>query len=377
MSLFSLTGQVNATTYVLPSQGDVIGQVQYASAKASESLQNIARRYDVGFDEIKAANPGIDPLSLQEGERIVIPSRYILPKGPREGIVINLAEKRLYHYTRPLMGPPLVSTYPVSIGQDGKTSLLGTYKITKRVRKPSWTVPASTRQENPSLPAIMPSGPDNPLGEYAMELNAPGCLIHGTNKPYTIGMNVSLGCVRLYPEDIAVLAHRSIKDSPVRIVNEAFKSGYMNGALYFEIHKPEASGDLNLAALVNKVTAIIPQQLWRDDWERVRLAGKEATGVAIPIARLHSKPQQPRSWMLQLASFKNYSSARSLMLQLEELDLPVTTSGCETGKCKALAGPFTDLEYMKEISKRIKWITRIKTITIPYQPEDEPLRELG
>jgi len=376
LALLGLAGPVSATTYVLPSKGDVIGQVQYTRAKSSENLLQIARRYDVGIEAIKVANPGVDPKSPKQGERIVIPSRHILPKGPREGIVINLAEKRLYHYTRPVMGPPLVSTYPISLGREGRLSL-GKYKITQRVRKPSWTVPASARQANPRLPEIMPSGPDNPLGEYAMTLDLPDCLIHGTNKPFSIGMNVSRGCVRLYPEDIAVLAHRTLKDSSVRVVNDAFKTGYKHGALYFEIHKPRSAGNLNLAALVNKVTALVPQQLWRDDWQRVRLTAEQASGVATPVAQVFPKSKQSRRWMLQLATFKHYSSARKLMLQLEELDMPVTTRGCETGnKCRVLAGPFTDTDYMKEMSKRIKWITRIKAVTIPYQPEDDVLQKV-
>ncbi len=376
LCLLIVIGPAKATSYVLPSKDDVIGQVQYARAKATETLLGIARRYDVGFDAIKAANPGLDPKRLQQGQRIVIPSRHILPKGPRKGIVINTAEQRLYHYTRPEEGPALVNTYPVSIGRDGGSKILGNYMITQRMRKPSWEVPASLRR-NTGLPAIVPPGSKNPLGEYAMKLDVPGFLIHGTNKPNSIGTKVSRGGVRLYPEDIAILVHRTVKDTPVRIVNEPFKYGYKNGVLYFEIHKPESAGKLNLAALVNKVTAIIPDQLWMDGWQRVKAVGERASGVAEPVEQLRSRSKYPRRWMLQLATYKHYSTARKLMLQLEELDLPVTTKGCESGKCKVLAGPFTDRGYMKEQAKKIKWITRIKALTVPYQSDNDLSQELG
>jgi len=372
LCLLATAGSASAATYVLPSQGDdVIGQVQYTRAKSSETLQHIARRYDVGYEAIKAANPGVNPGLLQQGQRIVIPSRHILPRGAREGIVINIAGKRLYHYTHPEQGPALVSTYPISIGRDGGLRLQGSYKVTQRVRKPSWEVPASAREANPRLPRIVPPGPKNPLGEYAVMLDAPGLMIHGTNAPNSIGKKVSRGGVRLYPEDIAILVHRTAKGTPVRVVNESFKYGYKNGALYFEIHKPESAGNLNLAALVNKVTALIPDQLWVDGWRRVRTVGERASGFAEPIEQLRPTSKYPRRWMLQLAMYKNYSTARKLMLQLEELDLPVTTTGCETGKCKVLAGPFTDRDYMKEQAKKIKWITRIKAFNVPYQPESD------
>ncbi len=376
LCLLAVVGSASATTYVLPGKGDdVVGQVQYARAKASDTLLRLARRYDVGYEAIKAANPAVDPKLLKQGQRIVIPSRHILPKGAREGIVINIAEQRLYHYTRPEEGPALVSTYPVSIGRDAGSRLVGSYKVTQRMRKPSWEVPASVRKTNSRLPAIVPPGSKNPLGEYAMKLDVPGLMIHGTNEPNSIGTTVSRGGVRLYPEDIAILVHRSMKDTPVRFVNETFKSGYKNGALYFEIHKPASAGNLNLAALVNKVTAIIPDQLWIDGWQRVKSVGERATGFAEPIEQLRSTSKYPRRWMLQLATYKNYSTARKLMLQLEELDLPVTTSGCETGKCKVLAGPFTDHNYMKEQSKKIKWITRIKAFKVPYQADDDLKQE--
>lgn len=365
-----------ALTYVLPERDDVIGQVQFARAQASDTLLKLARQYDVGYAQIKAANPGIDPQHLQEGQRIVIPTRFVLPRGARKGIVVNIAEQRLYHYSYPEEGPPLVSTYPLSLGPEGQARS-GHFHIEQRLRKPSWTVPAAVRAANSALPAVMPPGPKNPLGEYGLMLDGGGYMIHGTNQPYSIGMPVSRGSIRLYPEDMAVLVHRVNKDTPVRIINDPFKYGYRDGMLYFEIHKPEGvSSGLNLAALVNKVTAIIPTTLWSADWQRIRITGEQADGIATPVAQLGTAPSHSRQWRLQLASFSHYAQARKLMLQLEELGVPVTTE-CDAGKCRVMAGPFHEVAYMRDLAKRIKWITRIKSITRPYQPQQDTLPPLG
>lgn len=376
-ALFSVAGQAYAMTYVLPAKGDVIGQVQYASAKSTDTLKKLARLYDVGISQIKAANPDIVSNKLKAGQRVVIPSRHILPKGPREGIVINIAEQRLYYYSRPEEGPALVSTYPISVGPEGK-SRLGNYKVEKRLRKPSWNVPISLRAANSRLPEVMPPGPKNPLGEYGMSLDGGGYMIHGTNEPYSIGTKVSRGSIRLYPEDIAVLVRRTEKGVPVRIVNESFKYGYKNGALYFEIHKPPGvKGDINLAALVNLVTKIIPDQLWADGWQKIRMTGEQASGIATPISMVRGKTKYPKRWRLRLATYKSYTTARKFMLQLEELGVPVSVEGCERGKCVMYAGPFTDYTYMKNLAKRMKWITRVKSVIVPYNPKDNIKTELG
>lgn len=365
-----LSGLAQATTYVLP-KGDVVGQIQFARIKASETLIDIARRYDVGFNAIKAANPHIDAWLPREGQKVVIPSRYILPKGPRRGIVINRADMNLYHYTQPELGPPLVSIYPVSIGQQGKATRVGNYTVQRRVRKPTWIPTAATRRKYGGLPAEVPPGRKNPLGEYAMILDRAGYMIHGTNRPYSIGMKVDQGWVRLYPEDMEVLIHRTDSQTPVRIVDESFKYGYKDGSLYFELHKPEGAGNINLAGLVNRVTGIVPYQFWAADWQRVRYVGEHATGVATPVARV--KPAKKRwqgSW-LQVATYRSYDRARTLILQLEEMNVPVTVRDCETGKCRVLAGPFRDQEYIEALRKRIKWITRIKAYPVRYEEEDD------
>ena len=377
ISMLGLCGVVNsghAATYILPSRGDVIGELQYTRAKANDTLLDIARRFDVGFNAIKAANPDVDPWIPGRGTRVLVPSRHILPSGPREGIVINLAEMRLYHYnTEPEEGPPLVTTFPISIGREGWATPTGLYKVTKRLRNPSWTVPESIKKEwrasGRPVREIVPPGPDNPLGKYAMTLDAPGYLIHGTNRPYSIGMKVSHGCVRLYPEDIELLINRTAKDTPVRIVNESLKYGVDNGLFYMEIHKPEdEQGELDAIALVNKVSRILPGNMWPEDWQRIRQVATQALGVAMPVLRKGASKPNPKGWMLQVASYKNIDSARTMQTRVERMNVPVAMRPCDSdGRCRVMVGPFFDKAYMEAISKRIKWITRQRAKVVPYR----------
>ena len=367
----SLTLTAQAATYLLPT-GDVVGQVQYANVKGPETLSDIARRYDVGFNAIKAANPHVDPARPAAGARIIIPSRHILPPGPREGIVINVAEMRLYYYSTPAegpdKGPPLVSTYPIGMGSEGAAP--GAYKIEQRLSRPSWTVPAAVKSGEPE---VMPPGPNNPLGAYAITLDSNGAMIHGTNKPTTIGMKGGRGGVRMYPEDIELLIHRVATETPVRIVNEPLKHGYKSGALYLEFHKPESvSGELNLAALVNWMSSIVNTNLEFDDWQRVRLVAEGSHSIAMPVVQVKAKPHPEHAWWLQLNSYKNAQSAHALINRIEALDVPLSIKGCYDGQpCKVVAGPFKDKAYIEELRKKIKWITGVKGSVVPYQEEDD------
>jgi L,D-transpeptidase ErfK/SrfK len=363
----SLTLTTQAATYVLP-KGDVVGQIQYANVKASESLADIARRYDVGLNAIKAANPHVDPAHPAAGARLLIPSRHILPSGGREGIVINVAEMRLYYYSTPAEGPPLVSTYPIGIGSESARS--GAHKIEQRLSRPSWTVPASAKAAEPE---VLPPGPNNPLGAYAITLDLEGGMIHGTNKPSSIGMKGGRGGVRMYPEDIELLIHRVATDTPVRIVNQPLKHGYKNGALYLEFHKPEsAKGELNHAALVNWMSGIVRTPLDVADWQRVRLVAEGAHSIAMPVAQVKSRSNSERAWWLQLTSYKNAQSAHVLINKIEALGAPLSIKGCyDKQPCKVVAGPFKDKTYIEELRKKIKWVTGVKGVVVPYQEEDD------
>jgi len=237
-------GLAQADTFVLPPVGvDVVGQVQFTAAARSETLLDIARRYDIGQNEILLANPNVDRWLPEDRAHVVLPKRHILPQAKRSGLVLNLPEMRLYYYPRPQKGQtPVVITHPVSVGRMDWKTPLGTTTIASKQRDPAWRPPKSLKREAAAegrmLPDIVPPGPDNPLGGYAMRLGIPGYLIHSTNKPYGVGMRVTHGCIRMYPEDIEQLFDDVPVGTPVQIVNQPIKLGWLAGVLYIELHPP-------------------------------------------------------------------------------------------------------------------------------------------
>lgn len=241
--LLVVTGHARAEVYELPpTGGDVIGAVTTIQARAEDTLLDIGRRHGLGYEELVRANPGVDVWLPGEGTRVVLPTRYILPRGPRRGVVLNLAEYRMYYFPEPAPGEPaLVMTYPVSIGRMDWATPLGVARVVSKVVKPAWYPPASVRQEHAAegrpLPKVVPPGPDNPLGEFAMRLSLPGYLIHGTNRPAGVGMRVTHGCIRMYPEDIEFLFGQVAVDTAVRIVNEPVKLGWDGDRLLLEVHR--------------------------------------------------------------------------------------------------------------------------------------------
>ena len=281
----------SAATYPLPQNGDsVIGEVQYAVASHEDTLLDIGRRYGVGYEEIVAANPGVDPWLPGEGAQVLIPSRYILPDDAREGVVVSLAEHRLYYFPKPKSGQPAtVETYPISIGKmDWKTPLGLTRIVDKRVR-PTWYPPESVRKEHEAdgrpLPRAVPPGPDNPLGEYAMRLGIPGgaYLIHGTNRPAGVGMQVTHGCIRMYPEDIAHFFQIVPVNTPVRMIDRPYKMGWRGDDLFIEVHAPlegeltpEVRSLTNLTRLLVSATHDRPVAI---DWAKAEQAFAQASGV--------------------------------------------------------------------------------------------------
>ena len=230
------------TLPVPPSDVDLVGQVRVVVARHEDTLLDIARRGGLGYTEIKMANRGLDPWMPGEGVQVVLPTQHILPEAPREGIVINLPEMRLYYYPSAQGDFRQVVTYPISIGRYDWRTPLGVTRITQKVPNPSWTPPESIRIEHAAkgdiLPPVVPAGPDNPLGQFALRLGVPGYLIHGTNKPYGIGMRVTHGCLRLYPEDIAALFQQVAPGVAVNFVNQPYKIGQAFGITYLEVHHP-------------------------------------------------------------------------------------------------------------------------------------------
>ena len=231
-----------AEVYELPPAGyDVIGAVSTTTARYEDTLVDIARRHGLGYQDIVRANPGVNPWLPGEGTEILLPAQFVLPPGPRVGLVLNLAEYRMYYFPEAQEGKPAyVYTYPISIGRMDWETPLGNTKIVAMAKNPAWYPPQSVRDEHAAdgdpLPRVVPPGPKNPLGNHALRLGLPGYLIHGTNRPAGVGMRVSHGCIRMFPEDIEFLFGRVRVNTPVRIINVPVKIGWNGEMLVAEVH---------------------------------------------------------------------------------------------------------------------------------------------
>lgn len=237
--------------FVLESpQQSVIGVPQVVLTRDSDSFSDLARAYGLGYDELVAANPGVDPWLPGDQTPVLLPTQYVLPAVAREGVVLNIASKRLFYFPKMADGQAqVVLSYPVGIGRVGWETPLGDASVVAKAVNPTWYVPASVRQEHAAngdpLPAVVPPGPDNPLGTRVLQLNLPGYLIHGTNKPYGVGMRVSHGCIRMYPENIETLYDLVAVGESVQIINEPYLLGEHDGELLFEAHAPLADDTVN------------------------------------------------------------------------------------------------------------------------------------
>jgi len=249
-----IAASARAEIYELPPDGyDVIGALATITAREEDTLVDIARRHGLGYHDIVRANRGVNVWVPGEGTEVTLPTRFVLPPGPRQGIVLNLPEYRLYYYPEPVDGEPAyVMTYPISIGRMDWDTPLGATSVISKVRNPSWYTPQSVRDEHAAdgrpLPRIVPPGPQNPLGKYAMRLGLPGYLIHGTNRPAGVGMRVTHGCIRMFPEDIEFLFPNVDVKTPVRIINEPVKLGWFGNELVMEVHPVLESPDLEIDA---------------------------------------------------------------------------------------------------------------------------------
>lgn len=276
-------GPILAATFPLPPAGsDIVGALQTAQVASGDNFSTIARRYDVGYYELVESNPEINPDNPRPGTILVIPTRHILPKVPHEGIIINLAEMRLYYFPK---DSQQVVTVPVGIGRRDWDTPLGVLSIVEKMAKPTWHVPDSIREaralEGVDLPHSVAPGPENPLGEYAMRLSMRTYLIHGTNDPSGVGRRSSSGCIRLYPEDIEHLFNSVSTGTPVRIINQPYKLGWRKNKLYIEVHQPlpehASPDDLNVA--LNSIKEMAQLHPIHIDWKRVTEFTEERSGI--------------------------------------------------------------------------------------------------
>jgi L,D-transpeptidase ErfK/SrfK len=281
--------------------GDVVGYVQKTTVGTDDTMPDIARRFDVGYEEILLANPGVDPWLPGVGREVVVPTQFVLPAAPHEGVVVNVAAMRIFYYPPHKKGEPqLVYTHPIGIGRVGWKTPEGTTKIVSRQKDPVWVVPKSVREEHAEdgekLPAVVPAGPDNPLGQYAFRLSWPSYLIHGTNKPYGVGMRSSHGCMRLYPEDIAVFFDLIPIGTKVTVVNQPYLFGWRDGVLYMQAYAvmEDDSRDWSsnrkrlLSNLMNpkqreKIGQRIEGQDKDIDWQRVGDLAHTARAIPVPV----------------------------------------------------------------------------------------------
>jgi L,D-transpeptidase ErfK/SrfK len=282
----------------------VVGEPEIVFATEADTLSDLARTYGLGYDEIIVANPGVDPWLPGVGTPIMLPTQYVLPDTEHRGVILNIATRRLFYFPAVEEGESQrVLTYPIGIGRVGWETPLGATTVVAKAKDPHWWVPASVRREhaemgNP-LPTVVPPGPDNPLGNRVLKLDMPGYLIHGTNAPYGVGMRVSHGCVRLYPENIEILFDLVAVGEVVTIINEPYQFGQREGALYFEAHEPLEDDlvppDERLAALLDKQVDAAGQPLNDHLRTHVRTLAAIPNGIAVDIFEYNSSEYMARA----------------------------------------------------------------------------------
>jgi L,D-transpeptidase ErfK/SrfK len=277
---------------------DVFGVVQITTASKDDTLPDIARRFNVGYEEIVRANPGVDPWIPGAGRQIVVPTQFVLPNAPREGVVINLAAMRIYYFPRHKPGEtPIVYTHPIGVGKVGWRTPEGVTKIVSREEFPTWRPSPGVRKEHAAnddpVPAVVPPGPDNPLGRYKFTLGWPSYLIHGTNKPYGVGLRSSHGCIRLYPEDIQKFYEAVPLGTQVRVVNQPFLFGWHAGHLYLQAYTvfeddarswTKAQKALLMKSMSPRLEKLLKANGTSIDWEAVTHVAQAPRGVAVPVS---------------------------------------------------------------------------------------------
>ncbi|NOV31380.1 L,D-transpeptidase family protein [Methylomonas sp. ZR1] len=369
----------------LSSGQGMVGTLASISSRENDTLSDIGRHYGLGYNDITIANANLDPWTLPAEQTVLLPLRFVLPDAPRKGIVLNLANMRMFYY--PKNQANTVLTYPVGIGRQGWNTPLGQTQIVAKKANPDWTVPESIHREHQALgdplPKVIRSGPDNPLGSYAMPLGFSGYLIHGTNKPYGIGLQVSHGCVQLYPEDIEVLFNKVEVGTPVRIVHQPYMATWQDDMLYLEAHRPLDKWEKQQKQLQKDIRKKL-QQLASEkqatvDWSKVERILQRADGVPTPVlpdsadlpeltadAVQLAHPEQfygqpvinelsDSDWSILAASFENETDAQKLAAMLNHQGPPIPARKiAKDGGFQVVAGPFKNKKEAKTVAQRIK-----------------------
>jgi L,D-transpeptidase ErfK/SrfK len=277
---------------------DYVGEMEVYRAKYEDTLVHLARKHGLGFVEMRAANPKLDPWIPGEGARVILPMQHILPDAPEKGIVINLAEMRLYYYGDGKSAP---ISYSIGIGREGLRTPIGETTIQAKKVGPTWTPTDRMRREDPKLPAFVPPGPANPLGTHAMYLGFPQIRIHGTDKPYGIGRRLSSGCIRMYPEGIVDLFPRVPVGTKVTVVDQPVKVGWIDDKMFIEVSPTqdqslaiEEDGLLKSYEItkqdMKRITAKAGPYAPQIDWQSVREAVRDHAGYPVAVLDIKRKP---------------------------------------------------------------------------------------
>jgi L,D-transpeptidase ErfK/SrfK len=375
--------EIERNDFSVAKGDDVIGRLAVIRLEEGDTLPDIARHFSLGINAISAANPGVDVWVPEAGERITLPLSFILPDTPRKGIVVNLATMRLFQFkgdSRSLM----VATYPVGVGTEERPTPTGQMHVARKTARPTWHVPASIaedhRKKGDILPAEVPPGPQNPLGEYALYLSKTGYLIHGTNKPASIGLKATNGCMRLYPENVKLLYDNTPVKTPVVIVNQPYLIGQRNGVLYMEAHRPlEDSGAFELERIYANLKNIEKKSGRTLDWKKVKEVQAEARGIPVPIMEmrqgseievaipikvehpdtLYGRPEIPdlklEAWYVLAADVREAIDAQRIaaIINHQGPQIPARVISRSKGY-RVIAGPFKDISAAKDAAKRLK-----------------------
>ncbi len=377
--------------FELTDGDNMVGTMAAIDTRENDALPDIARHFGLGYNDISIANASISPWTPKAGSRVLLPVQFILPDSAHQGITLNLANMRLFYY--PKKQQTKVYTYPVGIGRQGWSTPLGLTRIVAKKANPSWTVPESIHREHAKkgnvLPKIVGAGPDNPLGLYAMRLAIPSYLIHGTNKPYGIGMQISHGCVQMYPEDIEILFNKTAVGMPVRILHQPYLTAWHQGMLYLEAHEPLSKWAKNKATLkkrlVKQLREISDQKNATVDWDKVERIVQLSNGIPTPIlmhspdlTEISAKALQLKhpgqfygqpvvealkesDWSILVASFDDEIQAQQLATMLNHQGPIIPARKIEKNDVyQVIAGPFKNKTDMKAAAKRIKMDFEIK-----------------
>jgi len=382
-----LSGQepdsIKKNYFLVDETDDVIGRLAIIRLEKGETLPDIARHFSLGINTVSAANPEVDVWAPEAGERIVLPLRFILPEADRTGFVINLAAMRLFYFKNE-GSLQAVATYPVGVGTAERPTPRGSMYITRKKFQPTWYVPASIaadhRKKGDPLPAAVLPGPLNPLGEHALYLSKSGYLVHGTNKPASIGLRATNGCIRLYPEDIKQLFETTPVKTPVNIVNQPYLVGRHIGVIYLEAHTPfEESGTDGLKKVYVKLEKIEKETGLTIDWHKVEKVLAETRGIPVAVSvsgdggrtaaqetiklrhpdKLYGQPQVPElktdAWYVLAAVMNDKVEARRLaaILNHQGPQIPARVLS-ESGRHRVLAGPFNNKDEAGKASMRLR-----------------------